>query len=171
MSKQLKQMITETLRDRYAGIDEACAVDITPLDVAATQEVRRALGEKNMAISVIKNSLARRAFADGPLAPLGATLSGPCALITGGDSVIEVAKEIASLAKTHPKIVLKEGLLSGEMETISVDDLAKMKSKVELLGDVAMLISSPGRAIAGCLNSAGGKIAGCLKAIVEKGEG
>ena len=33
-----------------------------------------------------------------------------------------------------------------------------------------MLIASPGRRLAGCLDAPGGKIAGCLKAIADKAE-
>ncbi|MCH7704661.1 MAG: hypothetical protein IIB61_06085 [Planctomycetes bacterium] len=43
-----------------------------------------------------------------------------------------------------------------------------MKGRLELLGDVAGLITSPARALAGCLGSPQAKIAGCLEAMVDK---
>jgi hypothetical protein len=42
-----------------------------------------------------------------------------------------------------------------------------MRDKGDLLGEVAMLVASPGRAIAGCLRSPQSKIAGCLKARID----
>ena len=168
MSKALKEMVTETLRSRYDGVEEACVVDITALTVEETQAVRGKLREKSITCQVIKNSLARRAFADGPLDTLGQSLEGPCALLTGGDSIVEVAKTVAGMLKEYPKIVLKNGLLLGDSETTPVADMAKMKSRLEILGDLAGLVSSPGRALAGALSSPQGKIAGCLKAIAEK---
>ncbi len=168
MSKVLKEMVTDVLRGRYDGVEEACVVDITALNVAQTQDVRRKLIEKSISCRVVKNSLARRAFAEGPLKPLGSRLAGPCALLTGGDSIVEVAKTVASLARLYPKIVLKDGLLKGELETISVEDMSRMKSRLELLGDIAGLVSGPGRALAGAMSSPQGKIAGCLKAMADK---
>ena len=46
-----------------------------------------------------------------------------------------------------------------------------MKSKAELAGEIAMLIVSPGRKIAGCVASPAAKIAGCIKAIADRQEG
>jgi len=37
-----------------------------------------------------------------------------------------------------------------------------------VIGEVLMLIGSPGRAVAGCLRSPQSKIAGCLKTIADK---
>lgn len=168
MSKPIKAMVTELLRSRFEDVTEACVVDLTGLDVDSTVQVRRVLLAKSMRLLVVKNSLARRAFADGPLEPIGDYLSGPCALVTGGDSAIEVAKEMVALAKEYPAITLKNGLLVGDRELIPVADIASMKGYGELIGEVAMLVASPGRAIAGCLSSPQGKIAGCLKTIAER---
>ncbi len=166
MSRQLKDLMTESLRERYAQVDEACVVNITGLNVAETIRFRRSLISKNMRVSVVKNSLARRAFAGGALEPLGRSLVGPCALVTGG-SAISVAREIIDLAKALPKVELKSALLAGESEVLPLEEVAQLKSQPELIGDVAMLIASPGRALAACLKSAQSKIAGCLKALAE----
>ena len=168
MSKPIKAMVTEALRSRFEDVAEACVVDLTGLDVDSTVRVRRALSAKSMRLMVVKNSLARRAFAGGPLEPIGDFLSGPCALVTGGDSAIEVAKEMVALAKEYPAIKLKNGLLVGDRELLPVSEMAALKGHDELIGEVAGLITSPGRAIAGCLSSPQGKIAGCLKTIVER---
>lgn len=168
MSKQLKALMCGALQEKYAGVEEACVVNITPLSVADTMKFRRALIGKRMRATVVKNSLARRAFEGGPLAPLGRSLKGPCALVTGGDSVIEVARELVTLAKTFTKVELKFGLLSGDSTPMPVAEVARLKGRMELRSDLAGLIGSPGRRVAGCLRSSGGKIAGCLQAILEK---
>ena len=166
----MKTLMTETLRSRYAEVDQACVIDITRLNVADTIRFRRLLRAKSMRVSVVKNSMARRAFAGGALEPLGRSLEGPCALVTGGDSAIEVAKECQRLSKELPLLGLKLALLAGDSEVMSLMDAASLKGHRELLADISGLISSPGRALAGCLSSPQGKIAGCLKAMVEKEE-
>ena len=170
MSKPLKRMLSENLRRCYEGVDSACVIDLTGLDVQRTQQIRRDLRQKSIRMQVVKNSMARLAFTDGPLGPLAAELEGPCALVTGGDSIVEVAKALVQWAREFAELSLKQAMVDGATELLTVRELSKMKSRVELIGEVAMLIASPGRAIAGCLRSPQSKIAGCLKAMAEEDE-
>ncbi len=168
MSKPLKDMITQTLRDRFSGIDSACVVDLTGLDVVRTHRLRRELRAKQIRLEVVKNSLARRAFKDGPLESLGDSLEGPSALVTGGASVMDVAKELLRWSREFPQIKLRNAVVEGDRRLSTVEQVSQMRGRRELVGEIAMLISSPGRAIAGCLQSPAGKLAGCLKAMAEK---
>jgi large subunit ribosomal protein L10 len=170
MSKPVKDLVTKEYKQLFAGADGACVVSVIGLDAISTNKLRGELRNKKITLKVVKNSLAKRAFEGGPLAPLGAALSGPCALVTGGGSVIDVAKTLVELKKTYPKIELRQGVLGGEVEVMGLEMLAKLKSKAELAGEVAMLIISPGRKIAGCIGSPAGKIAGCIKALADKTE-
>lgn len=170
MSKPVKDVITHEYQARYSELASACVVNVIGLDAVSTNRLRNELGAKKIRLQVVRNSLARRALADHPLAPLASAMKGPCALVTGGDSMIDVAKLLVSMKKTYPKLELKVGIIDGDPDIIDVEQMAKMKSRVEMLGEVAMMIASPGRRVAGCVASPGGKIAGCVKAIVEKAE-
>lgn len=170
MSKPVKSMITDTLRARYADTNSACVVDMTGLTVQQQEGVRGKLREKSAKLHVVKNGLARRAFAGTGLEPLGKALEGPCALVTSEESLIDVAKALVETAKEFEPLKLKHAIFDGDPELFTVEELSKMKGLRELLGEIAMLISSPGRAVAGCLQSPQAKIAGCLKAIADKGE-
>ena len=171
MSKPVKEMLTQEYRRRYAGVDGACLVSVIGLDAISTNRLRGELKARNIRLQVIKNSLARRAFAGTPLEALGPALEGACAMVTGGDSVIDVAKILVAAKKNYPKMELRVGLLDGDPELIEVERLASFKNRTELLGELAMLIASPGRRLAGCLRGPGGRIAGCLQAMVEKAPG
>lgn len=168
MSKQLKSLVTDALRARYQGIDKACVVDVSGLNVEDIIKVRRELTSKNIRLRVVKNSLARRAFAGGPLESLGNDLAGPCALVTGGDSAIDMAREMVRLAVEFPQLGLKQGIMEGESSLIPVANLAKLMGRTELISEIAGLLGSPGRSLAGCLCSAQSRIAGCLKAMADK---
>ena len=170
MSKPVKELVTRALRDRYEGVQNACVVDLTGLDVQRTQQLRRGLVDKSIQLHVVKNSMARRAFAEGPLGPLAGRLTGPCALVTGADSIMEVARALVYWAKELGDIRLKEAIVEGDPDLLTVEQVAKMMSRLELIGEIALLVSSPGRAIAGCLQSPAGKIAGCLKTLAERAE-
>jgi hypothetical protein len=45
-----------------------------------------------------------------------------------------------------------------------------MKSRDEIVGEIAALIGGPGRSVAGAVASPQAKVAGCLKAIADKAE-
>ncbi len=168
MSKAIKALMTDQLRERYTGMNSACVVELSGLDVQSQEKLRRNLRAKSARLEVVKNSLAKRALKGGPLEALGSTLVGPCALVTSSSSLIEVAKLLVAAAKDFKKLKLKQGIIDGDPIPLSVEAIAKMRGRGEILGELAMLLNSPGRAIAGCLKSPQAKIAGCLKTISEK---
>lgn len=169
MSKAVKDMVTNEYRLRYDGLSSACVIDMTGMTVKEQEELRGRVRSRSGRVQVIKTSLARRAFGDGPLSPLGASLEGPCALVTSDEtSVVDLAKLLTEAAKQFKKLTLKSAIIDGDPDILGVDELSKMKGREELIGDIAMLVSSPGRALAGCAGSAGSKIAGCLKAMIDK---
>ena len=168
MSRAVKELIHRDLRDRYAAVDGACVVELTGMDVPSQQQLRGALREKSARLEVVKNRLMRVALKDCPLEPLAAALTGPCALVTTSASLIDVAKTLVAAAAEFTGLKLKDAMFAGDPSLVSVESLSKMKGMAELLGEIAMLVSSPGRSIAGCLQSPQGKIAGCLKTMADK---
>ena len=170
MSRPLKDAMAQALRARYEGVDSACVVDLTGLDVAGTLRLRRELKANGMGVQVVKNAVARRALLDGPLQPLADRLTGPSALVVGEPAAVEIARVLVRLAKELKHVGLKDAIVEGDPDLVSVMDLSKMKGRTELIGEAIMLVASPGRALAGCLSSTQGKIAGCLKARIEEAE-
>jgi large subunit ribosomal protein L10 len=168
MSKPVKAMVTSELAKRYTGTDSACVVDLTGLNVQEQEQLRGMLKKASARLQVVKNSLARRAFEGGPLEPLGRVLKGPCALVVSSESLIETAKALVNAAEEFEKLELKDAILEGQPDLLTVVELSKLKSRKEMVGDLAFLIVSPGRAVAGCLTAPQSRIAGCLQAIVDK---
>ena len=168
MSKSVKDLVSGEIKRRFEGVNSACIVDLTGLNVKQQERIRRLLDGRKARLQVVKNSLARRAFAGSALDPLGAALEGPCALVTSSESLVEAAKALVEAAREFTNLKLKRAIYEGDPELLTIEQLAKMKSRRDLVGEVAMLISSPGRALAACLASPQGKVAGCLKAIIEK---
>lgn len=167
MSRAIKSMLEKDLRSRYAALNSLLVVNVHGLSGTDVNSFRQELGKKDIEVHVIKNSAAKRAFADTVLEPLAARLAGPCAFVTGGDSPVDAAKELLRLAKEFPALELREGLIDGEPELFAIEAISLRKTKVELQGEVLMLATSPGRRIAGQL-LAGGRIAGCIKAVIKK---
>ena len=168
MSKAVKELITNELKSRYDGVSSACVVETTGMTVLEQEDLRGRIRSQSGSMHIVKNRLARIAFRGGPLEALGEALDGPCALVTTEGSIIDIAKALVDASKEHEKLQLKNAIFDGDADLLTVAELSKMKGIRELLGEIAALVSSPGRAVAGCIQSPQSKIAGCLKAIAEK---
>lgn len=170
MSKPVKEMITRELASRYADASNAVWVEIVGVDGITTNEFRRDLRTRQMRLEVVKTALLHRACANGPLAALAKALSGPAALLTGGESAVDIAKALEQWApKLQKKLRIRGAVLEGEyLDEARVQSLAQMPSKRDLQARIVQIVLSPGGRLAGALLSGGGNIAGCLKALIEK---
>lgn len=169
MSKPVKNMITDAIQRRYSQLDSALWVEMLGVDGHATTEFRRSLRTKRMRLEMVKTSLFRRAVAGGKLEALSKAASGPVALITGGDSLIEVAKAVEEWMPKMKGLRLRAAVLEGEfVDEKQVIGLSKMPTKRDLQGRVASCALSPGAKLASAIRAPGGAIAGCIKALIEK---
>lgn len=168
MSKMVKSLIRDDYKRSYKGIDSACVVSVIGMNAVDTNRFRGMLRGKDIKLQVVKNTMARQAFAGTALEPLGNGLDGPCALVTGGSSVIDIAKLLVEQLKAFPGLKLRDGLVEGDPDLVPVEQIAKMKSLGELRAQLIGQALSPGRNVAGCLVGPAGRIAGCIKALAEK---
>jgi large subunit ribosomal protein L10 len=173
VSRKLKELIERDLHGRYEGVREALLINVVGLNGHETNRLRGLLRERKLRFHVVRNRSARRALAESPLSPLLPALRGPCALVTGETPAVEAAKELVRLATEYPRLELKVGLVEGWDELLPVTQVAELRGRTELIGDVLSLTMSPGRRVVGCLSGPGRRLAGCIKAIadrLEKGE-
>lgn len=172
MSKMVKELIARELNKRYAGATDAVWIELVGLDGLMTNEFRRSLRSKQMKLEVVKTSLLRRACASGPMAKLAQKVEGPAALVTGGQSAVEMAKALEEWAPKFPKTTVfrvRGALLDGELVgDDQVKDLAKLPTRRDVQAQVAGQILSPGGKVVSMILAGGGNIAGCLKALIEK---
>jgi large subunit ribosomal protein L10 len=167
MSREVKDLVEKDLKNRYAQLDSVMVINVHGLNGIEANQFRGHLRKKKIEVHVVKNRAAKRILAGTPIEPISKYLTGPCAFVSGGPSPVETAKELLRLATEFPKLELRTGLVEGETQPIPIEEISKRRSKQEVLGEVVMLVTSPGRRIAGCLNT-GGRVAGCIKAIIEK---
>ena len=68
------------------------------------------------------------------------------------------------------KPVLKAASIDGDLYIgdNSVEELSKLKSKAELIGEVVGLLQSPATNVISALQSGGNNLSGLLKALAEK---
>ncbi len=169
MSKFVKDLITKELATRYGQLENAVWIELLGVDGITTNEFRRNLHARHMQMEVVPNALFRRAVVEGPLRRLADALDGPSALITGGDSLIDVAKVLEEWQPKLKTLRLRGAVLEGEfLDERSVTGLSKMPTKRDLQARLAAIVRAPGARLASAVLAPGRNIAGCLKALIEK---
>lgn len=175
MSKPVKEMIVREYEARFNDLEGACIVDIRGIEANDNNELRLALLEKDIRITVIRNSLAKKAFNGTALEGLQPALEGPSALAYGAESVVNVAREIVAWAKKVEKLDLKGAVLDGTYfdGAEGVKRLADFPTREEAQAKVVQLVLAPAGNVVGCATSPGSKLLGIVKEIqerLEKGE-
>ncbi len=171
MSKYVKNLIADDLRQRLQNVHDALLVNMVGLNANANTRLRKELRDKNIHVMVIKNSMAARATAGTPLAPLFEGLGGTAALCWGAEDIVSLAKEITKLAKNdkNAPFATRAGVMDGErLDAEQVERVSRWPSRVEQLSLLLGQILSPGAMLVSQLNSAGGALASQIE---QRGEG
>ncbi len=175
MSKPVKEMIIREYDSRFEGFEDATLVSIRGIDANSNNHIRKSLLAKDIHVTVLQNKLARKQFEGSGLTALEPLLSGPNALVFGGASVVEVAREIVNIVKDFPDVELRGACLDGMLfeGEDGVVELSKFPTREEAIAQDVTLVLSPGRNLMGQVKGPGASVAGLIKAIedkLEKGE-
>jgi large subunit ribosomal protein L10 len=170
MSKTVKGLILREYEARIKGHEDAALISIRGVSSNDTNRLRQSLRGKEIKVSVIRNTLARKAFEGTGLKELGPLLEGSSALAYGGASVVEVARELVGLLEKFPKIELKGAVLDGTLYKgkAGVTELSKFPTRSEAQAQVVTLLLGPASTLAGQILGPGRTIAGIVKSIEEK---
>lgn len=170
MSKPVKQMIIDLYRQTFEGVNEAVLVDIRGISANDNNEFRGGLvANGGIRVSVIKNSLAKKAFEGGPLEPISDMLEGPSAIVHGGESVVNVARELIAWAKKIEAIEFKGAIMEGVVfGADEIKALSEYPTKDEAQAQVIQVVLGPAAAVIGAAVGIGNEVAGILKTLEEK---
>ncbi|MDX9910675.1 MAG: 50S ribosomal protein L10 [Phycisphaerales bacterium] len=175
MSKVMKGMIINEYRARLGEHEDAMLISIRGVSGIDTTALRTGLAKKGIRISVVRNALFRPAFEGTKLEKLHELMVGQNAIAFGGESVVNVAREIVELVQKYPGIELKGAVLDGELFSgeEGVKRLSKFPTRDEAIAQDVALILGPARKLMAAVKGPGSTIAGIIKTIedkLEKGE-
>lgn len=171
MSKVVKDMIVDSIRERLGDCRDVLVVDVSALDAVTDNKLRAALREKGIDVLQVKNSLARRALEEAGVSSMEGVLAGPSALAWGSEDIVALSKEITRWTKELDKFEVKGAAVEGEvLDADGVRELSKSPGRLELIGQIVGLALSPGAQIAGALLGPGSTIVGQLEVIADGGE-
>ncbi len=171
MSKYVKEMMMDQLKDELGETRSVLIVDFKGLDAVAENRLRLDLRKKSIRVRALKNTLARRVFDDLGMGDLSKFLSGPSVAVWGGDGVAELAKEISTQVKKLKKPQIKGGSVDGVVISPSqVEEITSLPSREALIGRVVALALAPVQRVVALANAPAANLAGQLKTMSEGAE-
>lgn len=171
--REEKEEIVNNLIEDIKNTTHFYLADISGLNAEETTELRRKCFENDLKLTVVKNTLLKRALdaVEFSADELEQALEGPTSLILTekGNAPAKLIKEFRK--KKHKPLLkgayVEESLYIGDDK---LEDLAKIKSKEELLGDLILQLQSPMNNVISSLKSGNDILAGVVKTLSEKEE-
>ena len=172
MSKPVKELMIADYQRRFGDVENALLIDIRGIDANENNVFRIDLARKDIRVTVIKNTLAKKAFAGTRLEVLSRALVGPSAVAYGAESVVNVARELVEWARKIENLGLKAAVLDGELfeGKAGVERLSRYPTREEVQGQMVQLLLTPGGEIVSLVAAPGGEVLAIVEAIIEKRE-
>lgn len=173
MSKQVKELIVNDLKQRLDGVNDLVLVSLAGMTANNNYRLRKELRDKKIHVLVVKNSLARLATEGTALAPAFEGAAGSTAIAWGSEDIVSLCKEIARLAgdKANAPFEPRGGVMDGA--AMAADDVAKVSkwpSRQEQLSLLVGQILGPGATLAAQLTGPGSSLASQIKSRAEEGD-
>jgi len=143
LNRSEKQAVIEEVTSLAANAQTLVMAEYRGITVADMTKLRVDARSKGVNLTVLKNTLARRAVAGSAFEVVSDQMTGP--LIYGFSvDAVAAAQVVADFAKTNDKLVIRGGVLSGKVLDVNgVKQLANVPSKEVLLAQLCGLLMSP----------------------------
>tara|TARA_R110002050_G_scaffold281644_1_gene429192 strand:+ start:649 stop:1173 length:525 start_codon:yes stop_codon:yes gene_type:complete len=172
MTREEKSKEIELLTEALEGSDVVYVTDIEGLDAAQTTNLRRLCYKADIKLSVVKNTLLRKAMekSSKDYTDLYPTLKGSTSIMLSetGNAPAKLIQDFRKKKQTKPVLkgaYIQEAIFVGDH---NLEALGALKSKEELVADIIALLQSPAKNVISGLKSGGATLAGLLKTLEER---
>ncbi|HAJ12015.1 MAG: 50S ribosomal protein L10 [Hydrogenophaga sp.] len=143
LNRSEKEAVINEVTSLAAKAQTLVMAEYRGITVAAMDQLRVKARSSGVSLSVLKNTLVRRAVAGSAFEVAGDQMTGP--LIYGfSEDAVAAAKVVADFAKTNDKLVIRGGVYGGKvLDENGVKQLASIPSKEVLLAQLCGLLKSP----------------------------
>ena len=143
LNRSEKEAVISEVTSLAAKAQTLVMAEYRGITVAAMDQLRVKARSNGVSLSVLKNTLARRAVAGSSFEVVADQMTGP--LIYGfSEDAIAAAKVVADFAKTNDKLVIRGGVYGGKaLDVNGVKALASVPTKEVLLAQLCGLLMSP----------------------------
>lgn len=157
LNRSEKEAVISEVTGLAAQAQTLVLAEYRGITVADMTRLRSDARSKGVSLSVLKNTLARRAVAGSAFEIVSDQMTGP--LIYGfSTDAIAAAKVVADFSKTNDKLVIRGGATGGKaLDVNGVKQLASIPPREVLLAQIAGLLMSPITRTAVVLNALASK--------------
>jgi len=168
MNRHDKEEAVEDLKSAISRAKGVYLADFQGMTVARSTELRSRCRRAGVRFSVVKNTLARRAFAGQVQGDIDSFLVGPTAIALSERDEITAAKILADFLKEFERPVFKAGVVDGKvLGPDQVKVLASLPGKDVLLGMLVSGLKSPVQMLHSALSSPLRNLGSVLKQVAE----
>ena len=170
LNRSEKQAVIDEVTGLAASAQTLVMAEYRGITVADMTRLRSQAREKGVTLSVLKNTLARRAVAGSAFEVVSDQMTGPLIYSFSIDAVA-AAKVVADFAKTNEKLVIRAGAFGGKtLDIEGVKQLASIPSREVLLAQLCGLLMSPMSRTAAVLAALAAKRGGGEEVAAEAAE-
>lgn len=172
IDKERKKTIVGEAKDRFLASAGVLIAENGGLSAAQMAALRREISEADGCAQVIKNTLVKRAIADGPLALLDEFLSGPLIFGTATDAAA-AARVFSRIAKENEKFIIRGGALAEGVRLSAADigRLASIPPRPQLLATLLRTMQGPAGGLARTLHEVPSRFVRTLAAVRDQKSG
>ena len=143
LNRSEKEAVISDVTSLAATAQTLVIAEYRGITVADMTKLRTTARDSGVTLSVLKNTLARRAVAGSALEVVADQMTGPLIYSFSVDAVA-AAKVVSEFAKTNDKLVIRGGAFAGKaLDVNGVKQLASIPSKEVLLAQLLGLMQSP----------------------------
>jgi len=171
MQKADKERVIEELTERLSSADALLVADYRGLTNSQLASLRVELLKHGAKLSVVKNTLTRRAAEAAGADALLAMLEGPTAIafVEADGNAVAVAKALSDAARETKILALRGGVLSGNPITgAEIESLAKLPPLEVLQAQLVGVIVAPLTQLAAVLNAPLQNLVGLIDARITQ---
>lgn len=144
MARPDKAAAVAEITERFRESEAAILTEYRGLRVSDLAEVRDALRGADADYKVLKNTLARIAAKEAGIEDFDEMLAGPTAIVFVKNDVAAAAKALDEVAKAHPILVVKGGVMNGRLfDADQAKALAKLEPREVQLAKIAGMLNQP----------------------------
>ncbi len=143
LNRSEKEAVISDVTGLAAKAQTLVIAEYRGITVADMTKLRNTARSNGVSLSVLKNTLARRAVAGSAFEVVSDQMTGP--LIYGfSEDAVAAAKVVAEFAKTNDKLVIRAGAYGGKaLDVNGVKQFASIPTKEVLLAQLLGLMQSP----------------------------
>jgi len=143
LNRSEKQAVIDEVTGLAAKAQTLVMAEYRGITVADMTRLRSNARSQGVNLSVLKNTLARRAVSGSSFEVVSDQMTGP--LIYGFSvDAVAAAKVVSDFAKSNDKLVIRGGVFAGKaLDVNGVKQLANIPSKEVLLAQLCGLLKSP----------------------------